>query len=526
MSETALRKSEVQFRRLLDTLPVAVYTCDADGLITYFNERAVEVWGRAPKLNDPVERFCGSYRLYSSDGALIPHDKCWMAHAIKENKVYEGREIVIERPDGSRLTVLAHANPFYSEAGKLLGAVNMLVDIADRKQAEAAMAQMAAIVESSDDAIISKDLNGIITSWNKGAEKLFGYTATEVIGKSVTILFPPDRADEEPRILERLRNGEKIDHYETVRRHKDGSEIDISLTVSPIRDKTGKVIGASKIAHDITERKRSEIEREELLLKETAAHAEAEAARAEAEAANLSKDEFLAIVSHELRSPLSAILGYNSMLREKPPDTAQLKSYCDIIERNAKTQLQLIEDLLDTARIVSGKVRLELRPLDINPLLADALDVVRPAANAKGVQLRIAERGLKDENGGTREEPAVLLGDADRLQQIIWNLLSNAVKFTPAGGSVELSAECDEGHLHIIVSDTGKGIQPEVLPHIFERFRQADSSSSRRYGGLGLGLALVKHLVELHGGKVEAVSDGAGCGSTFTVTLPLASNCL
>jgi PAS domain S-box-containing protein len=516
VSETALRESEEQFRRLLDTLPVAAYTCDAEGLITYFNERAVEAWGGAPTLNDPVERFCGSYRLHSSDGALIPHDQCWMALAIKEHKVYEGREIVIERPDGSRLTVLAHVNPFYNEAGKLLGAVNIVVDITDRKQAEAAMAQMAAIVESSADAIISKDLNGIIASWNKGAEKLFGYTAAEVIGNSVTILIPPDRMDEEPRILEHLRRGETIDRHETVRMRKDGSEIDISLTVSPIRDKSGKVIGASKIASDITERKRSEIEREELLLKE-------KAARAEAEAANRSKDEFLAVVSHELRSPLGAILGYNNMLREKPSDTAQRKLFCDIIERNAKTQLQLIEDLLDTARIASGKLRLELRPLDIIPMLADALDVVRPAAEAKSVKLGIAERGVGSENGATRKEPAILLADAARLRQIVWNLLSNAIKFTPAGGCVELRAERDEGHIRIIVSDTGNGIQPEVLPHVFDRFRQADSSSSRRYDGLGLGLALVKDLVELHGGKVEAASEGAGCGSTFTVTLPLAT---
>jgi PAS domain S-box-containing protein len=543
LAEAALRQSEERFRRLLDTLPVGAYTCDAEGLITYFNERAVEAWGRTPKLNDPVERFCSSYRLYSSDGAQIPHDQCWMALAIEENKAYEGREIVIERPDGSRLSVLAHVNPFYNEAGKLLGAVNIVVDITDRKQAEAVKAQMAAIVESSDDAIVSKDLNGIITSWNKGAQKLFGYTAEEVIGKSITILSPPDRENEESYILDRIRRGEGVDHYETVRRRKDGSEIDISLTVSPIRDKSGKVIGASKIARDISERKRIEMEREELLRKESAA-------RAEAEAATRSKDEFLAVVSHELRSPLNAILGYNRLLREQPPDAAQLKLFCDIIERSAKTQLQLIEDLLDTARIVSGKLLLELRPLDINPVIADALDVVRPAAEAKGVRLRIADSQLssgqtrittpiESENGdrtaprenqsaieesATRNsQPAIVMGDAARLQQIVWNLLSNAIKSTPAGGQVEVRTERAEEQISIIFSDTGKGIKPEVLPYVFDRFRQADSSGSQRYGGLGLGLALVKHLVELHGGKVEAASAGAGHGATFTVTLPLAT---
>jgi PAS domain S-box-containing protein len=345
-------------------------------------------------------------------------------------------------------------------------------------------------------------------SWNRGAEKLFGYTVAEVIGKSIMILIPPDRAYEEPQILERIRRGERLDHYETVRRCKDGHEIDISLSISPIRDKTGKIIGASKIARDISERKRIEAEREEMLLKESAA-------RAEAEAANRSKDEFLAIVSHELRSPLNAILGYNRMLREKPQDEAHVKRSCDIIERSARTQLQLIEDLLDTARIVSGKLKLDLCKLDIIPALADALDIVRLAARTKGVQLRIADFG--------RLKSVIVLGDAGRLQQIIWNLLSNAIKFTPAGGSVELRAELAEEHIRIIVRDTGQGIQPEFLPYVFDRFRQRDSSSAHRGGGLGLGLSLAQHLAELHGGKIEATSKGAGCGATFTFTMPLAA---
>jgi PAS domain S-box-containing protein len=389
-------------------------------------------------------------------------------------------------------------------------------------------------------------LNGIVTSWNKGAEKLFGFAAAEVIGKPITILFPPDRLDEEPRILERLKRGERIDHYDTVCRRKDGSEIDNSLAVSPVRDKTGKVIGASTIARDITERKRAEIEREELLLKESEARAEAEAARAEAEDANRSKDEFLAVVSHELRAPLNSILGYNRMLREIPHAAARLKQSCDIIERNARTQLQLIEDLLDTARIASGKLRLELRRLDVMPILAEALDIVRLAAETKGVQLRIADPLIVDcglliadsrlsndqmkmtAPGGDQSairnpQSAIVMGDAGRLQQIVWNLLSNAIKFTPAGGSVKLRAEPAGERVRIVVSDTGKGIQPEFMPYVFDRFQTRDSSSSRRSGGLGLGLALVKHLAELHGGKVEVASEGAGRGSTFTVTLPLAA---
>jgi CheY-like chemotaxis protein len=246
---------------------------------------------------------------------------------------------------------------------------------------------------------------------------------------------------------------------------------------------------------------------------------------------------------------LNSILGYNRMLRGKSLDEARLERCCDIIERNARTQLQLIEDLLDTARIASGKLRLDLRRLDISPTIAAALDIVRPAAEARGVKLRIADPliadcGLRiadsqlsngriktmapiksenrDRTAPGKNQSAIVMGDAARLQQIVWNLLSNAIKFTPAGGSVELRAERAGEHIRIVISDTGKGIQPEFLPHVFDRFRQVDPSGSQRSGGLGLGLALVKHLAELHGGKVEAASEGMGRGATFTVTLPLA----
>jgi PAS domain S-box-containing protein len=459
------------------------------------------------------------------------------------------QEYRVIHSDGSVHWLLIRAKGERDAEGRFTNVIGACTDITACKRAEVAMSQLAAIVESSSDAIISKDLDGIITSWNRGAQKLFGYAADEVIGKPVTILFPEERLDEETRILECLRRGERIEHYDTVRRGKDGREIDISLSVSPVRNKAGIVIGASTIARDISERKRAESEREELLLKESAA-------RAEAEAANESKDEFLAIVSHELRAPLNSILGYNRMLREKSLDEARLERCCDIIERNARTQLQLIEDLLDTARIASGKLRLDLRRLDISPVIAAALDIVRPAAEAKGVKLWIADpliadcglrtadsqlsngriktmAPIKSENrDGTapgknqsairNPQSAIVMGDAARLQQIVWNLLSNAINFTPAGGRVELRAECGDEHIRIVVSDTGKGIQPEFLPQVFDRFRQVDSSGSQRSGGLGLGLALVKHLAELHGGKVKAASEGVGRGATFTFTLPLA----
>jgi PAS domain S-box-containing protein len=383
--------------------------------------------------------------------------------------------------------------------------LNPLNDITERKRAEVVAVYLAAIVESSSDAIIGKTLQGIITCWNKGAERLFGYTAAEIVGQPINILIPPDRQEEEVEILKRLGQGGRIEHFETVRLRKGGTLVDVSLTISPIKDRNGRIIGASKVARDISERKQAEAERDELLRRE-------KAARAEAQAANRSKDEFISLVSHELRSPLNSILSYSRMLNANPNDAERVSRTCEIIERNALTQLRLVEDLLDTARIVRGKLRLEKRPIDIQLVLTDVLAIMRPMAEAKGIRLR----------AHYSKRPEIIIGDSDRLQQVIGNLLSNAIKFTPAGGRVELWLEHSDKDLCIVVSDTGAGIDRTILPYIFDRFRQADTSDgSRRQGGLGLGLALAKHLVELHGGTIEATSEGREFGSTFTIRLPL-----
>jgi PAS domain S-box-containing protein len=684
---------------------------------------------------------------------------------------------------------------------------------------------LSAIIESADDAIITKTLEGVITSWNRGAERVFGYTSDEIIGRHVTVLIPDDHLDEEPAILSRIRAGERVEHYETVRRRKDGSLIDISLTVSPIRKGDGTIVGASKIARDIsarrraerelnrsraqletvfenatvglfvmdarqhctymnpaaerltgytldevqgrplhyfihhtrpdgrpysleecpidqalpqnnqeqgeevfvrkdgtffsvaftasplreggvpvgtvievrdtTEEKRAAAERERLLRLEQEAREEAETiyrlgqllsaeldlhklvqgvtdaateltgarfgsffynvlneegasymlytlsgvpleafahfpmpratdlfgptfrgegvlriadvkldprygnnspyygmpeghlpvtsylavavisrsgevmgglffghpepgvfterhermvqglaaqaavtmdnarlyeaakrAREEAEAsaaenerlyreareANRLKDEFLATVSHELRTPLTAILGWAHMLRTGHLGGDSAASAFETIERNARAQSQLIDDLLDVSRAITGKLRIDVRPVDPNSFIEAAVEAVRPGAEAKGVRVqKLIDTGL-----------VTVSGDPVRLQQVVWNLLSNAIKFTPRGGRVQVRMERVNSHVEIAVSDTGAGIAPEFLPHVFDRFRQADQKTTRRHGGLGLGLAIVRHLVELHGGTVRAESEGEGRGSTFTVLLPVA----
>jgi PAS domain S-box-containing protein len=242
------------FRELVNALPAAIYTTDPSGRITYYNEAAAALWGCRPDLGN--SDWCGSWRLFWPDGRVMPHEQCPMATAVKKQQAIRGLEAIAERPDGTRVPFLPFPTPIFNASGVFVGAVNMLVDITERKRAEEATQRLASIVDSSDDAIISKDLDGIISSWNNAASRLFGYEAAEVIGKPVTILIPQDRRDEELFILQQIRRGERIDHYETVRRRKDGGLIDVSLTVSPVRNAQGKIIGASKIARDITKRKR------------------------------------------------------------------------------------------------------------------------------------------------------------------------------------------------------------------------------------------------------------------------------
>jgi PAS domain S-box-containing protein len=295
---TSATEDDGFFHQILDVLPAAVYTTNAVGQITYFNEAAAALWGCRPELGS--SEWCGSWKLYWPDGRPLPHDQCPMAIALKEGRPVRGVEAIAERPDGSRVPFMPFPTPLYDSSGALLGAVNMLVDITDRNRAGQYEQRLIAIITSSDDAILSKDLNGTITSWNRGAEQLFGYTADEAVGKSVTMLIPMERRDEEPTILARIRSGERIDHYETIRQRKDGGLVDISLTVSPVKNAEGEIIGASKIARDITERRRAQ-EQQALLLGEmkhrvrnTLATVQAIATQTLRSAAREDRDAFLA----------------------------------------------------------------------------------------------------------------------------------------------------------------------------------------------------------------------------------------
>jgi PAS domain S-box-containing protein len=526
---------------------------------------------------------------------------------------------------------------------------------------------LARIIESSDDAIVSKDLNGTIRSWNRAAERIFGYTAEEVIGRSIRLIIPGDRQGEEDEVLAKIRRGEGVNHFETIRVRKDGTFVPISLTVSPIYDDRGMIVGASKIARDITERFRLHaVARERALITEklgevgatiaasldqseivqkvtdvattlttaefgvffynvtdrrsgesrmlyTLSGAPKEAfskvpqpraaeilgptfeghstvrledvttdtrhgrnhpfrgvrsgdlpvrsylavpvksASSEvlgrlffahskpgvfteqheqiatgiaawaslalenarlyvaAREADRLKDEFLAVLSHELRTPLNAILGYARLLRGGVLTADKADRGLETLERNATSLKQIVEDLLDVSRIISGKIRLDVQPVELPLIIHNAVATVQPAADAKGVRLH----AITDPRVGP------VSGDPDRLQQVVGNLLSNAVKFTPRDGRVQVRLERSNSQVEIVVSDTGIGIRSDFLQHVFERFRQAESGTTRSTGGIGLGLSIVRHIVEMHGGTVQASSEGEGRGSTFRVSLPL-----
>jgi PAS domain S-box-containing protein len=357
----------------------------------------------------------------------------------------------------------------------------------------------------TDYAIFLIDTQGRVASWNTGAENMLGYTAAEVLGQPASRFFLSD--PENAGVL-----GREMTEAETAGRatstgwrvRKDGSRLFVEGLLTGVRDEHGELLAFAKFMKDVTEKHRMEVEREEVLQSERVA-------RNESERVSRMKDEFLATLGHELRTPLNAMLGWTQVLKRQPALQGALLEGLDVIERNARMQAQIIEDLLDMSRIVSGKIRLDVQRVDLASVVEAAVTAIRPTAQAKGIRLQVVLDPLA----------RAVSGDPHRLQQVFWNLLTNALKFTPKDGRVSVTLERVNSHLEVSVSDNGEGIDPAFLPHVFERFRQADASTSRQYGGLGLGLSIVKQLVELHGGSVSAKSAGAGKGSSFRVALPL-----
>lgn len=406
----------------------------------------------------------------------------------------------------------SHYSPLYDEQNAIVGGITVIRDVTERKEAEQAAndayRRLAFHVESSPLAVVEWDSDFRVSRWSPSAERLFGWTASEVIGKHVNewrFVFTDD-VDAVQLVTNRQREGVEIQGVQRNRNYtKDGSVIYCEWYNSVLNDEAGRLVSVLSLVLDVTARQRAEDERAALLVRERDA-------RQHAEEADRLKDEFLATLSHELRTPLTSILGWASMIRNGEVETANVGRAIETIERNARSQARLIDDLLDVSRIITGNLRLDLHPISLGPIVELALDAMRPTAHAKGISVR-----TEFESRG-----CLVRGDSNRLRQVIWNLLSNAVKFTGRGGTINLRLSCVESSARLLVTDTGEGISAEFLPYVFDRFRQAEASISRRQGGLGLGLAVVRHLVELHGGTVSSSSEGIGKGATFQVDLPLA----
>ena len=370
ITEPEISSAQSEFLQFLDKLPAAAYTCDAEGLITYYNQQALRVWGRAPKLGDPVDRFCGSFKLHSSDGQPISHDQCWMALALRGNREYNGREIIIERPDGQRVTVLAYANPLHDKSAKLIGAVNVLLDITKQKQVEAALREN-------------------------------------------------DRA----------------------------------------------------------------------------------------------RNEFLAVLSHELRNPLAPIPFAIELLRPVVAHSPESQSALDVIDRQTQQIVRVVDDLLDIARLSVNKLKLDLERIDLTEVVRSVEKANRSVVEAAGQSLILA----------LPEESVFVQGDSARLKQVITNILQNAVKYNSQGGHIWLTLSRQDQDAVIKIRDTGIGISAEMLDRIFEMFTQAKPRLDRSRSGLGIGLSVTKCLVDLHHGKIVARSDGPGNGSEFEVCLSVSA---
>jgi PAS domain S-box-containing protein len=665
---SAIELTTLQLDAVLEVSDNPTILTDEHGVIARWNKAAEEFYGYSTDeaIGQPVAVICAVDPTYDSDEEL---------RRVCGGDTLRDVDTVHRRRDGVSVPVSLTIVPLRDAAGTVVGTVRVTRNVTASERAERAVRRLAAIVESSDDAIISKDLNGIVTSWNIAAERIFGYTAAEMIGQSIRLLIPEDRQNEEDVVLGQVRSGAKVDHFDTIRRRKDGSPIPISLTVSPIRDDHGRIVGASKIARDISERREAErerarllaeaerhattterlnhvgalvaatLDRRELIQAVTDAATELTTAafgaffynaideKGEAytlytisgvpreafskfpmprntkvfdptfrgvgivrsdditsdpryghnpphhgmpaghlpvrsylavpvrhrsgevlgglffghpapgrfteqherlvagiaswaaiglenaqlyvgvqEASRL-KDEFLATLSHELRTPLNAILGYARMVKSGIVSPDRMMKAVDTIERNATSLTQIVEDVLDVSRIIAGKMRLNVQPVQLPRIIRDSVEAFAPAAESKGLRIETILDAY----------PPAVSGDPERLQQVIWNLISNAVKFTDRGGTIRVVLESTDRELTLTVSDTGVGIEPAFLPHMFERFRQADGGTTRERGGLGLGLGIARQLVEMHGGTIHANSAGIGKGATFTVRLPSAA---
>ncbi len=503
-----------RLQAVLEQMPTAVLITDVPaGRLNYANRRASVMFGHMFPSPIPAGGALPSYPRMT--GSYVAGDSYraedWpMQRALRNNATVSDEEIQIQNPEGLPMVLSVSASPVHDANGKAVAVVGTFLDITIRKQVERelidARERFRVLVESAKDfAIFQMDLEGRVASWNSGAERILGWTEQEILGESGERVFTPE--DRHARVPEQemrqaLDTGRAVDERWHIR--KDGTRFWASGVLAIAVDRGGKVTGFVKIMRDVTDRKETE---DRLKLAMIAA----EQAQSAATQANRAKDEFIAIVSHELRTPLNTIRLWSRMLRSDKLSAKDRADGIEMVERAAIAQQQVIDDLFDVSRITSGKLRLATRDTRLAGAIRGAVEAVEPICTARGIRLGI---DISPDIGIVRADPG-------RIQQVVWNLLSNAVKFTPSGGHVQIDARRATNEIVISVRDSGIGIRGELLPRVFDRFRQAEVGTTRAHGGLGLGLSIAKQIVELHSGTIEVASEGEGKGATFTVRLPL-----
>jgi PAS domain S-box-containing protein len=515
-SANALEAERV-FHQLVDSIPdYAICILDPTGHVATSNVGVTRIKGYEPR-----EIIGRHFSVFYTPEDIADGKPARILETVRQNGHVEEEGWRV-RKNGTRFWGNIVLTALRGPDGAIIGFAKVTRDLTLQKLAEEELRRseerFRLLVDSvTDYAIYMLDPQGHVTTWNSGAERMTGYSADEVIGQHFSRFFRTDDVNL-GRPLAELASAERSGRFEdeAIRVKRDGTQFWANVTLTPMRGAHGELIGFAKVTRDLTARRAAEETERRLLAEQVArtASQESEArlkeAVSRADTANRLKDEFLATVSHELRTPLNAIVGWSSLLRARTDEPALAKGLASI-HQNALAQSRLIEDILDVSRIITGKLRLHLTAADPLAIVSEAIDVIRPSADAKHIGLHFSPP----------EEPIVLWADADRVRQIAWNLLSNAVKFTDPGGEIVISVLRAGSNLELTVRDNGRGIEADFLAHVFDRFRQQDSTTTRRFGGLGLGLAIVRHITELHGGEVEVESAGVGRGALFRVTLPI-----
>lgn len=484
-------EGEKKYRHLAKLMPIGVYSINELGLITFYNDRAAEIWGRRPRLNDITEQpFCGSLKIFTPDGKPMPHDESYTARALKEQRSFRNEELYIEGADGHLIELIVSSDPVFNEDGLLTGAISVFHDITQRKRAEDDLRRLAGIVESSQDAIYSRTLDGVVTSWNLGAERIFGFEKTEILGKSISLFTPESYQEEELNIIGKICRGEKVEPVETIRKNHFGRHLYLSLTMSPIHDNKGRVIGITTVARDNSDQVqiRNELQLYNERLKQLDNH----------------NNRFIGLASHELKTPLTVIKGHLEWLALESQNGMNKSSVTKALIHIDRLS-DLVSSLLDVSKVDGGALQLNLASFNISDLLNESIETVMATEKTHQIML---ENCLD----------CIVVADRQRIEQAVTNLLLNAIKYSPDADKVLVRCKTEGDDVVVSVQDFGIGIPADQLDKVFSRFYRVEGLAPS-FSGLGIGLYITSEIIKRHHGDIWVESE-IGKGSVFSFKIP------